>query len=177
MTDKSRARAEARKLIRDFGIKSPPVPVERIARLLGVKVEYAPFDDELSGMAFIKNGTPMIGINSLHHPNRQRFTLAHELAHIQLHRAELVETAVHVDKGSLRVDQTSLRRDQVSATGTDFAEVEANAFAAELLMPEAFLSAAVGDRKLDLEDADVLMPLTKKFRVSLMALQHRLNND
>jgi Zn-dependent peptidase ImmA (M78 family) len=176
MTDKSRARAEARKLIRDFGIKSPPVPVERIARSLGVKVEYAPFDDELSGMAFIKNGTPMIGVNSLHHPNRQRFTLAHELAHIQLHRAEL-ETAVHVDKGSLRVDQTSLRRDQISATGTDSAEVEANAFAAELLMPEPFLSAAVGDRKLDLEDADILMPLAKKFRVSLMALQHRLNND
>jgi hypothetical protein len=44
-------------------------------------------------------------------------------------------------------------------------------------MPEAFLSTAVGDRKLDLEDADLLMPLAKKFRVSLMALQHRLNND
>ncbi|WP_291855442.1 ImmA/IrrE family metallo-endopeptidase [Bradyrhizobium sp.] len=176
MTDKPRARAEARKLIQEFGIKSPPVPVERIARSLGVKVEYAPFDDELSGMAFIKNGIPMIGVNSLHHPNRQRFTLAHELAHIQLHRPEL-ETAVHVDKGSLRVDQTSLRRDPVSATGTDSAEVEANAFAAELLMPEAFLSTAVGDRKLDLEDVDVLMPLAKKFRVSLMALQHRLNND
>jgi Zn-dependent peptidase ImmA (M78 family) len=176
MADKIRARTEARRLIRDFEIKAPPVPVERIARLLGVKIEYAPFDDELSGMAFIKNGTPMIGVNSLHHPNRQRFTLAHELAHIQLHRTAL-ESAVHVDKGSLRIDQRSLRRDQISATGTDSTEVEANAFAAELLMPEHFLAAAVGDKKFDLEDADLLMPLAKRFRVSLMALQHRLNNN
>lgn len=169
MTNKDRAREEARKLILEFEIKTPPVPVDRIARSLGVKIEYAPFDDELSGMAFIKSGVPMIGINSLHHPNRQRFTLAHELAHIQLHRDSL-ESAVHVDKGSLR-------RDRVSANGTDPMEVAANTFAAELLMPEIFLAAAFGTRKLDLEDTDVLESLAKKFRVSLMALQYRLNID
>ena len=169
MTDKTGAREEARKLIQEFGIKTPPIPVERIARSLGVKVEYAPFDDELSGMAFIKDGVPMIGINSLHHPNRQRFTLAHELAHVRLHRPAL-EKAVHVDKGSLR-------RDRVSATGTDPTEIEANAFASELLMPKDFLAVALGNRKLDLEDENMLEPLAKKFRVSLMALQHRLQID
>lgn len=166
MTDTNQAREEARELIKKFLIKSAPVPVERIARSLGVKVEYAPFDDELSGMAFIKEGVPVIGVNSLHHPNRQRFTLAHELAHVWLHRKDL-EKAVHVDKGSLR-------RDRVSAQGTDSKEREANAFAAELLMPEAFLSAAFGEKKVDLEDDTVLEAVAKKFRVSLMALQHRL---
>jgi Zn-dependent peptidase ImmA (M78 family) len=167
MTNKKEAaRQKARELIREFGIKSLPVNVERIARAKGVKVEFAPFDDELSGMAFIKDGVPAIGINSLHHPNRQRFTLAHELAHILLHSTEL-EKAVHVDKGSLR-------RDRVSATGTDMLEIAANAFAAELLMPEELLSAAL-DEKLDLEDPKVLETLANKFRVSITALQHRLH--
>lgn len=165
MNQKDDARREAHALIKKFGIKSPPVNVERIARQLGVKVEFAPFDDELSGMAFIKDGVPAIGINSLHHPNRQRFTLAHELAHVLLHSAEL-KKAVHVDKGSLR-------RDRVSATGTDMLEIAANAFAAELLMPEELLSAALGE-KLDLEDPQVLEKLANKFRVSVTALQHRL---
>ena len=169
MPNIAHAQAEALRLIKQFGVKSPPVPIERMARALGVKVEYAPFDDELSGLAFIKEGVPMIGINSLHHPNRQRFTLAHELAHIQLHRNQL-EIAVHVDKGSLR-------RDLVSAAGTDSNEREANAFAAELLMPRALLAAFLDGKNLDLENEALVAGLAKKFRVSLMALQHRLQNE
>jgi Zn-dependent peptidase ImmA (M78 family) len=119
--------------------------------------------------AFIKDGVPIIGVNSLHHPNRQRFTLAHELAHIQLHRDQL-ENAVHVDKGSLR-------RDLLSAAGTDSTEREANAFAAELLMPPALLAAALDGRTLDLENEELVAGLAKRFRVSTMALQHRLQNE
>ena len=167
MSDKKEvARQKARDLIKRFGIKSLPVNVERIARSLEVKVEFSPFDDGLSGMALIKDGVFVIGVNSQHHPNRQRFTIAHELAHIVLHPEELAK-AVHVDKGSLR-------RDRVSAQGTDDLEIEANAFAAELLMPEELLSAAL-DKKLDLEDPQVLESLANRFRVSLMALQHRLH--
>lgn len=160
------ARQKAKELFKEFVTKFPPVNVERIARSKGIKVEYAPFDDGLSGMAMIKDGQAAIGINSLHHPNRQRFTLAHELGHIFLHKKQL-EKAVHIDKGSLR-------RDRVSAEGTDPLEVQANAFAAELLMPEALLSAAL-DQKLDLEDEQVLEALANKFRVSLIALQYRLH--
>ena len=72
------------------------------------------------------------------------------------------------------MDKGSLRRDRVSTTGTDMLEIEANAFAAELLMPEELLSAAL-DEKFDLEDPPVLEKLANKFRVSLTALQHRLH--
>ena len=167
MPDIPRAVAQAEELIRQYGVKAAPVPVERIARALGIKVQYGPFDDELSGMAFIKDGVPVIGINSLHHPNRQRFTLAHELAHVQLHRDQL-ENAVHVDKGSLR-------RDLLSAAGTDSTEREANSFAAELLMPRALLAAALNGRTLDLENEELVATLAKRFRVSTTALQHRLS--
>jgi Zn-dependent peptidase ImmA (M78 family) len=167
MTDVERAKAHAAALVEKLGLKAPPVPVERLAKSLGVRVEYSPFDDELSGMAFLRGGQPTIGVNSNHHPNRQRFTIAHELGHVCLHRREL-EAAVLIDK-------LFLPRDSVSATGTDPLERQANAFAAELLMP-AKLLAGILSKTPDLEDDKRLIGLAQRFRVSLMALQYRLQN-
>jgi len=75
--------------------------------------------DERIQQRFVEVGAEIIGINSNHHPNRQRYTLAHELAHICLHRAHL-QAGVHVDQGSVN----SLRRDLVSQDGTDPLERE-----------------------------------------------------
>ena len=96
-------------------------------------MRFSPFDDELSGMVYIKEGTPIIGVNSLHHPNRQRFTIAHELGHLELHRP-MITSSVHVDKNF-----PALMRDPRTATGTERIEIDANRFAAELLMPGARL--------------------------------------
>ncbi len=160
------ARREAQKLIERFGVASPPVPVERIAKELGIRVQYAPFDGDLSGMAFVKGGTPIAGVNSLHHPNRQRFTLAHEVGHILLHR-KVIESEVHIDKGSLR-------RDTLAAAGVDPLEIAANAFASELLMPEQILEGVLGGRPVDLEDDALIASLAKRFRVSEAAMRYRL---
>jgi len=143
-----------------------PVPVERIAKALGIVIEYGAFGEELSGLAYIRDGVSMIGVNSLHAPTRQRFTIAHELGHICLHGEEL-RKAVHVDKGSLR-------RDPVSSTGSDPLEVQANAFASEFLMPEPLLEAALAGKPVDLEDEKVVAALAKKFRVSETAMRYRL---
>src|ERR1700691_4612477 len=121
--------ARASKLLANLGIEEIPVPVEKIAKSLGARVRFSPLDDELSGFVFIKDGVPIIGVNSLHHPNRQRFTIAHEIAHLQLHR-DWITTTVHVDK-----DFPALMRDANSATGTEKKEIEANQFASALLMP------------------------------------------
>ena len=165
--DKARARKEARALLRKFNVAAAPVPVERIAKSLRVRVEYAPLDGELSGLAYIRDGVAIIGINTLHAPNRQRFTLAHELAHIQLHGKEL-EHAVHVDRGSLR-------RDSLSAAGVDATEIEANTFAAELLMPEDLLKATLEGQSVDLEDDQAVAMLAKRFKVSEAAMRFRLS--
>ncbi len=164
--DKKRARAKARDLLELHGVVAPPVPIERIAKALGVRVEFAPLDEELSGLAYVKDGVPIVGINTLHNPARQRFTLGHELAHVQLHR-EILESAVHVDRGSLR-------RDALAASGVDATEIEANAFAAEFLMPTGLLQAALGDRAMDLEDDKAIASLAKRFRVSDAAMRYRL---
>lgn len=158
------AREAARGVLKEHGVASAPVPVERIARHLGVRVQYAPLDNDLSGMAHIREGVVIVGVNSLHAPNRQRFTLAHELGHVVLHR-EILEDNVHVDR--------VLLRDRDSSAGLYREEIEANAFASELLMPAAFLDAMLGGRQVILDDDEEISTLAKKFRVSESAMRFR----
>jgi Zn-dependent peptidase ImmA (M78 family) len=160
----------ARQLLSRLGIQSAPTPVEKIAKTLRAQVRFSPFDDELSGMIYVKDGIPIIGVNSLHHPHRQRFTIAHELGHLELHR-QMIESAVHVDKHF-----PALMRDPKSATGTEKVEIEANEFAAELLMPEALIVQALAGKQYDIEDDSPIEELAKKFRVSKQALEYRIRN-
>ncbi|MGO6695792.1 ImmA/IrrE family metallo-endopeptidase [Rhizobium johnstonii] len=166
MANKKEARDRATELLAQFNVLSAPVPVDRIVRGMGITVQYAPFDGDLSGMAFVKDGKKVIGVNSLHSVTRQRFTIAHELAHFVLH-LERLETKVHVDKGVLR-------RDTLASEGTDDVEIEANTFAAEFLMPKSLLVTALAGKNLDLEDDEAIASFAKKFKVSPMALQYRL---
>ena len=165
MMEKREIYQKAQDLLSDLKIARVPTPLPRVARSLGISIEYAPLDEELSGMAFIKDGIKKIWVNSLHHPNRQRFTIAHEIAHHCLH-AEHLESSVHVDKGILR-------RDTVSQTGTESFEVEANAFASELLVPKSQLSDFLSD-DFDLDDETKVATLAKKFMISNAAMQFRL---
>lgn len=162
------------KLLERFDISSIedlPVPIERIAKSLGAKVRSSPLDDELSGFVYIKQGVPIIGVNALHHPNRQRFTIAHEVAHLHLHR-DYITSEVHVDKTFSEV----LKRDGSSASGTARLEIEANQFAAALLMPSFMLEELLDESPIDIEDEDSLEEWARKFKVSKAALQYRLRN-
>ena len=159
-----------REILEESQVKAPPVPVERIARKLSTQLRFSPLDNELSGMVFVKDGTAIIGINALHHPNRQRFTIAHECGHLVLHRAQ-VTREVHVDKAF-----PMLMRNAVSAASVDPMEIEANLFAAELLMPAFLLSEEIGESTFDIDDDATITVLARRFRVSLSAMQFRLGN-
>lgn len=157
-------------LLNEHKISTPPVPVERIAKRLGAQLRFSPLDDELSGMVYVKDGTPIIGVNSRHHPNRQRFTIAHECGHLILHRGQITKE-VHVDKSF-----PMLMRNSVSATGVSEIEIEANYFAAELLMPEAYIEEASPDEPFDIDDESVVIALARSFRVSPAAMRFRIGN-
>lgn len=165
--DRDSAEKAAQKLLRAFPLDDPRVPVRSIARANGCTLKLTPLDDDLSGMAFIKDSTRAIVVNSNHHPNRQRFTIAHELAHHQLH-IPLLERGVHVDKAIFR-------RDQNSATGTVQYEIEANHFAAELLMPRKIIKKMI-PRDFDLQDDIALSNLASRLGVSVAALGYRIQN-
>jgi Zn-dependent peptidase ImmA (M78 family) len=164
--------ARASKLLTSMGIQEIPVPVEKIAKSLGARVRFSPLDDELSGFVFIKDGVPIIGVNSLHHQNRQRFTIAHEIAHLHLH-PNYITTEVHVDK---KFAEPVLKRDASSATGNERLEVEANQFAAALLMPTDILNELLEASPIDIEDESSIEEWSKEFNVSKAALQYRIRN-
>lgn len=163
-----KARECARELLQKLKISSAPVPIERIIKKCNITLHFAPFEEDLSGMAYINDGLSIIGINALHHPNRQRFSAAHELGHHLLHES-LLREEVHVDRG-IRV----MLRDGTSSQGTDENERAANAFAAELLMPRDLLVQAMDEGEIDIEDEGQVEVLAKKFRVSTAAMRFRL---
>jgi Zn-dependent peptidase ImmA (M78 family) len=164
--------ASAQRLLDELKITTVPVPVEKIPKMLGALLRYSPLDDELSGMAFVKDGTPIIGVNALHHPNRQRFTIAHEIAHLYLHKEHITGT-VHVDKG---FPVSVLKRDAASAAGTERLEIQANQFAAALLMPRKVLDQVLSETRIDIDDEAALESCAKKFKVSKATLEFRIRN-
>lgn len=163
---------QAQKLLDELGITATPVPLEKIAKHLGAQLRFSPLDEELSGMIFVKGGVPIIAINSLHHPNRQRFTIAHEIAHLCLHRDHITST-VHVDKD---FPVSVLRRDAMSAEGTERLEIQANQFAAALLMPRNLLAHLMATVRTDIEKEPPLDEWAKKFKVSKATLEFRIRN-
>lgn len=158
-------------LLKRNKVTSAPVPVKKIARREGAKLSFQRFDDEsISGFIFKEPGNTVIGVNESHHPNRQRFTVAHEIGHLLLDHPSCLDV-VHVDHILINF------RDQASSDGTKFEEKEANYFAACLLIPRNFIEVDVKEimeERKDLMDERVVAELARKYRVSPQALVYRL---
>ena len=73
-------------LARDNDICVTPLDLNSLVKILGIGLRIMPMSDQKSGYIKKEEGRWVIGVNSLHHPNRQRFTIAHELGHYSLHR-------------------------------------------------------------------------------------------
>lgn len=141
-----------------------PVPVERMVRRHGIEVRKGDLDD-VSGLLLRGDGVAIIGVNSTHSRVRQRFTVAHEFGHFLLHEG----IREHVDRG-YRVNF----RDKQSELARDVEEIEANFFAASLLMPKRMLEARAASHAID-DDAAVRR-LAAAFNVSGHAMSLRLAN-
>ncbi len=155
-------------LLNAAGITQPAVNIKKLAEAQGVIVVEDPNDEQTSGFLFRAVGSPpIIGVNANHPPTRKRFTIAHELAHLLLH----IRTGVHVDYAIVKM------RDARASEGTDEEEMEANRFAAEVLMPRRFLEAdlaALGHIFAD--DERAIASLAKKYGVSPQAMAIRLSS-
>jgi len=159
----------AQKILEQFQIRKHPVPVEEIAQKLGATVTYQPFDskDNLSGVLFKEQNNIKIAVNSSDPPARQRFTIAHECGHLVLKH-----------KGDIFVDQTiRLQRDGNSGLAADPLEIEANGFAAELLMPRNWVLKEFEKRVTpNIKPEALVRELAKAFEVSPKAMEYRLEN-
>lgn len=142
------------KFAKDNGLYEVPINVAAIARALGISVRYEPMADENSGSLKKekKTGRWIMTINSLHHPHRQRFTMAHEIAH----------RVCHADGINSFEDKAFFRNKESNPM-----EWEANNFAAELIMPEDEFHKCVTNYSTKVED------IAKYFHVSSMAVRVR----
>jgi Zn-dependent peptidase ImmA (M78 family) len=170
--DKARdkAREAARQIIREYDIVKPPIRVEEIVRSKDVEILRHRFEGPESGFALREGNRRIIGLNTQTSRRRQRFTVAHELGHLLLHEGKII-----VDQAVLRVHL----RSHVSSMGTDLEEIEANTFAATLLMPEEI----VFDYVVKLVEGDgeitrgtLIAELARLFDVSAEAMGYRLIN-
>ena len=164
----------ARKVLRELGIKHGPVKMKPLLEKLGIELVAEDLDKELSGVLIKEDQQILIAVNSNHSPTRQRFTIAHEIGHFVLaHPGEMF-----VDK-TLRQRAVVVRRDGRSSEGTDIDEVEANRFAAELLMPRDFVEEEVRkrlERKPTPSRKALVGELAKFFEASPQAMEYRLVN-
>lgn len=155
---------KAQQVITETGYEIP-VDVEAIAKARGLDVVRQDLEDSVSGVLMIRDERGTILVNGAHHPNRQRFSIAHELGHYLL----------HPEDGTVFVDRSPVFfRDRASSSGIRQQEIDANAFAAELLMPEEDLNAQLNGRPIDAFDDVSVRRLAARFGVSAQALTIRL---
>jgi Zn-dependent peptidase ImmA (M78 family) len=133
-----------------------------------------PLEDDVSGALVPLEGKKwVILVNANHHPLRKRFTIAHELGHLLIHGY----TSPHADRAFKF-------RDARSSDGSAQEEIQANQFAAELLMPRKLLGRAV--RRFSFEHSpeneaedeayeEWIAELAGKFKVSRQAMAIRLS--
>ncbi len=105
-------------------------------RELPIEVLRYPFnDEELWAFTFVKRGTIFLCVNSELALCKQIFAVAHELYHIHCYAEDIAPDTI--TSGSLLDSKIA---DNMSVTQED---LEANAFAAVLLMPDSILDAQI----------------------------------
>ncbi len=171
-----RAWREAEQVLEKHRVRRAPVDVRALAEHYARVVE-RPLDPDISGALIpLDTGGWVILVNESHPQVRRRFTIAHELGHMLLHGY----TTAHADR-SFKF------RDTRSSAGSALDEIQANQFAAELLMPRELVLKSVRSRSLEHapeinsaeDDAEFdrwLGELAHKFDVSKQAMSIRLSS-
>lgn len=142
--------------------KAVPVSLSAIAKALGVTVKAATLLPGISGEIRPDSAAPgkfVVRVNRHDIPERQRFTVAHELGHFLLHRDQ-------IGRG---IEDDVLFRSRLS----DWREAEANRIAADMLMPEQLVNEAYKQAK-SIGVEDIAAYLAGQFEVSEAAMKIRL---
>ena len=142
-------------------LSNVPVKLGELAKELGLIVKVSTLRYGKSGQIKPSQSAPSgfeIKVNRHESKERQRFTLAHEIAHFLLHK----------DKIQNGVEETVLYR----AEGiSNQEEIEANKLAAELMMPSRMIKIKLDGR---IPNEDIAEELAREFRASIPAMSIRL---
>ena len=140
------------KIIKD-NQNSCPIRITAITEEYGIDVYNLSMSSNISG-AIIKEGDKyVIYVNDKHPKNRQRFTIAHEIAHYILHKEKIGDN----------LTDNAMYRSKLS----NVFERQANILASEILMPVNFVMQFIEENKSVSEMASL-------FKVSEGAMRIRL---
>lgn len=154
----SRIDPAALETVREF-TRSIPVRVGALAKALGLEVVEATLPLNISGMIEPRGDGFVVKVNRFEPKERQRFTIAHEIAHYLLHKDRILNG----------VTDSVLYRSRLSST----LEAEANRLAADIIMPRSAIENAV--RKYDIVGDNEIRALSHDFGVSRAAMEIRAN--
>ena len=151
-------------LLDGLGYDPAPVRIDDLVRRHGIELRQGDLGD-VSGLLLRDSEKAIIGVNSTQHRTRRRFTVAHEFGHFLLHHG----IREHFDRSYV-----VKFRSEESSKATDVEEIEANYFAASLLMPAHLLKQE--DALSALDDDRAVERLAKRYDVSRHAMSLRLVN-
>jgi hypothetical protein len=157
----ARVRANEAEIVRQF-TTDVPVRVGALAVALGLEVVKAPLEPRISGLIQPSDDTEAgfrIKVNKYEIPERQRFTIAHEIAHYLLHRDSI---------GAGVVDSILYRSNLTSRK-----ETEANRLAAAIVMPAPLVKREL-DRLGGIHIIGTVEEMARLFGVSAPAMKVRL---
>lgn len=149
---------KASEILVKYNIEKPVVNIFQIAESEGVNLNFVKMPETLSNVAgFFDVDSKSIYVNDNDPPNRQTFTVAHELGHYILNH----------EKNKFGV----LYRMQKFNGENSATEQEANIFAANILVPKGMLFEAMSKYNLNTKDDELLASL---FGVSKEMMGYRL---
>lgn len=148
---------------------TPPVDIEGIIQYLDIEIDTKPNFKKMKvlGSININNSKPIIWVNRMANQmeERKRFTLAHELGHYMLHIAPLTHWE---NTTGFSDNKIGFNRDDE----WNHEEMEANGFAAQLLMPSEYVKKEF--EELSGSSIQKLEKLASIFYVSKLAMKYRL---
>lgn len=136
-----------------------PVKVGAIAKAFGIDVKKSTLAAGISGEIKETDGKIVIRVNRHDVKERQRFTLAHEIAHFLLHR----------DKIGDGITDDILYRSGLS----DAQEAQANRLAADIVMPWVLIQKTL-ENYTDLKPEQKIEQLAQEAEISTTAIKIRL---
>lgn len=163
--------SQVKAIFNEIKTDSLPVKIEDIAKQRGLRVMPYAFDEDISGVLVIEDNVGTIGYNQSESRVRRRFTIAHELAHYELHRDK---AKLFMDKGFKAIFRS---KNSGLTEEAQIMEQEANAFAASILMPDHLLIKELEKIEFDLSSEDDIKNLAKIFDVSSTAMYYRIRNS
>jgi len=126
----SHASKEATKLLAQVNLNSPPIELKTILEHLNINLLEYDFPKNISAILLKDEDMLVVGVNKNDPPNRQRFSIAHEIGHYILR---------HYNDVFIDTSEIATGRFDYSDNSNKAQEQEANHFASELLLPSSLI--------------------------------------